>query len=154
MITFPPYPLPVHTPIGDGWVVYITTNGMHENDEVTVALESDGQWRHFSSADIKSARNATYGLASDYKVTIPDYTNERTVEDRLREMHSQHLEEIKGIQVKARRDPYSQPPPNDFDETIRQIRAEINSVVIACRNDIQRLKRELTESNDLKDLPF
>lgn len=61
-ISFPPYPIPVVTPLGDGYVVYIKDNGMHDNDEICVALCDSGQWRHFNSGDIKSTNNSTYGI--------------------------------------------------------------------------------------------
>lgn len=61
-VTFCPFPLPVVTPLGEGYVVYITEGPMWENDCVTVALLDGGQWRHFSSNDIKSFHNQTYGI--------------------------------------------------------------------------------------------
>jgi hypothetical protein len=62
VVTFPPYPIPVVTPLGGGYVVYITSNNLYENDEVCVALEDSGQWRHFLTSDIKSWHNATYQI--------------------------------------------------------------------------------------------
>lgn len=61
-IAFFPDPVPVVTPLGDGYAIYVKANGMFENDEVTVALKEGGQWRHFSSSDIKSYHNSTYGI--------------------------------------------------------------------------------------------
>jgi hypothetical protein len=61
-LVFPPYPLPVVTPLGDGYVIYINDNNLWENDEVCVALCDGGQWRHFSTGDIKSFHNSTYGI--------------------------------------------------------------------------------------------
>lgn len=62
MIAFPDKSIPVITPLGPGYVVYITSNGLFENDEVCVALQDGGQWRHFTTNDIKSWHNATYGI--------------------------------------------------------------------------------------------
>lgn len=63
MIVFAPYAIPVVTPEGEGYVVYIEDNGNpFENDCVTVALCDGGQWRHFNSGQIKSHHNATYGI--------------------------------------------------------------------------------------------
>lgn len=62
MIAFPPYPIQVVTPLGDGYVVYIESNTTWENDCITVALCDSGQWRHFNSGDIKSFHNSTYGI--------------------------------------------------------------------------------------------
>lgn len=61
-IAFPPFPIPIVTPLGDGYVVYVETNPTWENDSITVALCDGGQWRHFNSGDIKSFHNSTYGI--------------------------------------------------------------------------------------------
>jgi hypothetical protein len=55
-------PIPVVTPIGNGYAIYVTHNGMFEDDEWAVAMESDGQIRHFVSSQIKIWFNATYGI--------------------------------------------------------------------------------------------
>lgn len=62
MIVFAPYPIPVVTPLGDAYVVYVKCNMMNENDEVCVALKEGGQWRHINSGDVKSFHNETYGI--------------------------------------------------------------------------------------------
>jgi hypothetical protein len=62
MITFCPYPIPVVTPLGDGFAIYINSNGMWENDEVCVAMKDGGQWYHFNTLQIKSWHNATYNI--------------------------------------------------------------------------------------------
>ena len=62
MIEFAPYPIPVVTPEGNGYVVYVTANSLWENDEVTVAMEDGGQWRHFNTGQIKAWNNLTYGI--------------------------------------------------------------------------------------------
>lgn len=62
MLEFAPYPIPVITPLGEGYVVYISTNPTFENDEVCVALCDGGQWRHFNTGQIKSYENITYGI--------------------------------------------------------------------------------------------
>lgn len=72
-VAFPPYPLPVTTPLGDGYVVYINDNNLWENDEVCVALCDGGQWRHFNTSDIKSYHNSTYGILK--KQNNGDVTN-------------------------------------------------------------------------------
>lgn len=43
-------------------MVYITEGGMHENDCICVALVANGQWRHFTTDQIKSHKNSTYGV--------------------------------------------------------------------------------------------
>jgi len=40
---------------------------MWENDEVCVALDDGGQWRHFNTGQIQSWHNATYGITKNIK---------------------------------------------------------------------------------------
>jgi hypothetical protein len=54
--------VPCVTPLGDGYVWYIKTNGFLENDEVAVILSKDGSVRHFTTDQIKIWRNETYGI--------------------------------------------------------------------------------------------
>lgn len=63
-ITYAPFPIPVITPKGSGYVVYTKSNQMWENDEVCVAMDDGGQWLHFNTGQIKSWKNATYGINS------------------------------------------------------------------------------------------
>lgn len=62
MISFPDKPIPVITPLGEGYVVYVFSNGMFDDDEVCVSLLNGGQWRHFVTSDIKSWHNGTYQI--------------------------------------------------------------------------------------------
>lgn len=62
MIAFSPFPIPVVTPLGEGYVIYVESDPIWENDCVTVALCEGGQWRHFNSGQIKSCKNLTYGI--------------------------------------------------------------------------------------------
>lgn len=74
MIAFVPFPIPVETPLGSGYVVYIESNPLWENDCITVALCDGGQWRHFNSGQIQSCRNSTYEILknkTDENVTNP-----------------------------------------------------------------------------------
>lgn len=72
MIAFPPFPIPVVTPLGDGYVVYIESNPTWENDCITVALCEGGQWRHFTTDQIKSFHNSTYGIKKQPNGTFID----------------------------------------------------------------------------------
>lgn len=64
MIIFAPFPIPVIVEgLGNAMVIYIVHNPIHENDEVTVALEDGGQWRHTTTDKIKSWLNQTYNIS-------------------------------------------------------------------------------------------
>ena len=55
-------PIPVVTPLGDGYILYITPNGFLENDEITVVLSKGGEIKHFSSDQVRVWKNSTYGI--------------------------------------------------------------------------------------------
>lgn len=62
MIFEPKNPIPVVTPEGDGYVLYIKENGMHENDVWTVVLKDSGRVLHFLTNQIKIYNNNTYDI--------------------------------------------------------------------------------------------
>jgi len=55
-------PIPVVTPLGDGYILYITPSGFLENDEITVVLCKRGEIKHFSSDQVRIWKNSTYGI--------------------------------------------------------------------------------------------
>jgi hypothetical protein len=55
-------PVPVITPLGDGYILYVKENGMWENDIFTVVLENGGLIKHFTSDQVKVWHNATYNI--------------------------------------------------------------------------------------------
>jgi hypothetical protein len=61
-MTFPPRPIPVTTPLGDGYILYITPGGMLENDEITVVLLNGGEIKHFTSNQVRVWKNSTYEI--------------------------------------------------------------------------------------------
>jgi hypothetical protein len=62
-------PLPVLTPLGAGYALYVETSGMWENDIFTVALEADGQLRHFQTSQIRMWRNPTFDIGGNAPTT-------------------------------------------------------------------------------------
>jgi hypothetical protein len=54
--------IPVVTPMGDGYILYVKENGMWENDIFTVVLEEGGLIKHFTSDQIKVWHNATFNI--------------------------------------------------------------------------------------------
>jgi hypothetical protein len=61
-VIFANRPIPVVTPLGDGYILYITPNGFLENDEITVVLSNGGEIKHFSSDQVRVWKNSTYGI--------------------------------------------------------------------------------------------
>jgi len=55
-------PMPVSTPLGDGYTIYVTNGGTFENDIFTVVLEDGGNIKHFRSDQIKIYQNLTFDI--------------------------------------------------------------------------------------------
>ena len=55
-------PLPVVTPVGDGFLLYIKESGMHENDVWTVVLKDGGKVMHFLTNQVRVYSNSTYSI--------------------------------------------------------------------------------------------
>jgi len=52
----------LETPLGDGQALFLLDNGPHENVTFIVALQKDGQLKHFTSEQVKLCPNYTYGI--------------------------------------------------------------------------------------------
>jgi hypothetical protein len=65
MIVFAENPIPVVTPMGDGILIYVKENGIHENDVWTVTLTSNGKIMHFKTNQIRIHSNSTYNIQKD-----------------------------------------------------------------------------------------
>lgn len=57
----------VETPLGIGLAIIVIDYGMNNNTCWVVALQKDGQIKHFDSNDIKLCKNYTYSIASKKK---------------------------------------------------------------------------------------
>ena len=55
-------PIPVVTPMGDGYAVYVESSGMFENDVWTVCMSEDGSIKHFETSQVRMWQNATFGI--------------------------------------------------------------------------------------------
>ena len=55
-------PIPVVTPLGDGYLLYVKSNSMFENDEFCCVLNETGELRHFNTTQLKVQKNHTYGI--------------------------------------------------------------------------------------------
>jgi len=57
-------PVPVYTPLGNGYIWYVRDGGTWENDIFAVVL-SDGNIKHFRSDQIKIWKNGTFDITSN-----------------------------------------------------------------------------------------
>jgi hypothetical protein len=55
-------PIPVVTPLGDGYAIYVTNSGTFENDIWCVVLCDGGIVRHYRSDQIKIYMNLTFDI--------------------------------------------------------------------------------------------
>ena len=58
-------PIPVTTPMGDGYIFYVRDGGTWENDIFAVVLAEGGNIKHFRSDQINVWTNATFGIKKD-----------------------------------------------------------------------------------------
>jgi hypothetical protein len=58
-------PVPVVTPIGDGYAIYVRDGGTWENDVWCVVLESGGKIKHFRSDQICMHFHSTFDIKKD-----------------------------------------------------------------------------------------
>lgn len=63
--------IPVTTPLGDGFAIYVTEGGYLNNDEWTVVMKKGGSVKHFTTADIRIFSNGTYGIEKTTPVKMP-----------------------------------------------------------------------------------
>jgi hypothetical protein len=55
-------PIPVITPLGEGYAIYVTNGGTFENDVWAIVLEEDGRILHFCSDQLKMFKNGTFNI--------------------------------------------------------------------------------------------
>ena len=60
-------PMPVITPIGSGYAIYVRDGGTFENDIWAVALEDGGHIKHFRSDQIVMYKNSTFDITENKK---------------------------------------------------------------------------------------
>jgi hypothetical protein len=77
-------PIPVVTPLGDGYAIYVRDGGTWENDIWCIALENGGRVRHFRSDQIKISKNGTFDIHSDLKQSL----------DRIHEKYRTALQKL------------------------------------------------------------
>lgn len=61
-VTFTPYPIPVVTPLGDGFLLYVQSSEQFENDIWTICLCNGGEIKHFNTSQIRIFKNATFEI--------------------------------------------------------------------------------------------
>jgi hypothetical protein len=55
-------PIPVVTPLGNGYAIYVRDGGTFENDIFCVALENGGSIKHFRSDQILMHASGTFDI--------------------------------------------------------------------------------------------
>jgi len=61
-------PVPVKTPLGYGWMMYVRDGGTWSNDVFAIVLEKDGVIRHLRSDQFAVLRNPTFDIENDEEV--------------------------------------------------------------------------------------
>ena len=65
MIHEPKSPIPVVTPLGEGYILYIQAMGWNANDIFTVVLKEGGRVFHFRSDQVRIWANGTFDITKD-----------------------------------------------------------------------------------------
>jgi hypothetical protein len=60
-------PIPVQTPLGDGWALLIIDYGPDFNSCWAVSLHKSGEIKHFDSNDLRAEGNHTFGIPRSAK---------------------------------------------------------------------------------------
>ena len=55
-------PMPVITPMGEGYAIYVRDGGTFENDIWAVALEEGGKILHFRVDQLRIYKNSTFNI--------------------------------------------------------------------------------------------
>jgi hypothetical protein len=55
--------MPVITPIGEGYAIYVRDGGTFENDIWAIVLIEGGSVKHFRSDQIQMYKNATFDIS-------------------------------------------------------------------------------------------
>lgn len=55
-------PIPVKTIHGEGYVLYVESSGMFDNDVWTVCLCDGGKVKHYTTAQINVSKNSTFNI--------------------------------------------------------------------------------------------
>jgi len=58
-------PMPVVTPMGNGYAIYVRESGTFENDVWAVALEAGGKILHFRVDQLRMYKNSTFDINTD-----------------------------------------------------------------------------------------
>lgn len=58
-------PIPVITPIGEGYALYARDGGTFENDIWTVVMEEGGEVLHFRTDQLRIYANATFDIKKE-----------------------------------------------------------------------------------------
>jgi len=58
-------PMPVVTPMGNGYAIYVRESGTFENDVWAVTLESGGKILHFRVDQLRMYKNSTFDINTD-----------------------------------------------------------------------------------------
>jgi hypothetical protein len=55
-------PMPVITPHGEGYAIYVSNSGTYDNDIFTVALCETGEIKHYNTSQLKMSKNGTFDI--------------------------------------------------------------------------------------------
>lgn len=63
-------PIPVVTPLGDGYAIYVQSSGTFENDIWCVAIKDGGKLYHFTTDQLLMCCNGTFNIKKAKNINI------------------------------------------------------------------------------------
>jgi hypothetical protein len=55
-------PIPLITPHGLGYAIYVSNSGTYDNDVWAVALKETGEIKHYNTSQLKIEKNGTFEI--------------------------------------------------------------------------------------------
>lgn len=90
-------PIPVVTPLGAGYALYVRDGGTWENDVWCVVLADGGRVLHFRSDQISVWKNATFDIKPDGKENPDAEVKEKDLEQSLEKINKRYWQALRKL---------------------------------------------------------
>ena len=60
-------PLPLITPHGNAYAIYVESGGIYENDVITCVLCETGEIKHYTTEQVRVCKNGTFDIKNETK---------------------------------------------------------------------------------------
>ena len=60
-------PIPLITPHGNAYAIYVTNSSTFENDVITCVLCETGEIKHYNTSQLRMCKNGTFDIKNEIK---------------------------------------------------------------------------------------